>query len=97
MDFIIDFIVLNIPQVLMLATFYALVIKKPDKEDETPSTPVLKEDEEFLHERLTEEELADPQKLEELERQKLLCPVKPPDMDDIQESREVRYESFTHR
>ena len=75
---------------LCLATFYALVIKKPDKEDENPGTPVLKGDEEFIHERLTEEELKDPEKLEALEQQKMMCPVKPPDLDDIADAREIR-------
>ena len=79
-------------QVLCLATFFALVIKKPDKEDESKS-PALKEDEEFMHERMTEEELKDPEKMEQLEQQKLLCPVKPPDTDTLGEMRETRWES----
>ena len=76
-------------QVLFLATFFALVIKKPDKEDESKS-PVLNEDEEFMHERLSEEELKDPEKLERLEQQKMMCPVKPPDSDSLDEMRETR-------
>ena len=77
-------------QVLCLATFYALVIKRPDKEDDQPSTPHLKSDEEYIHERLTEEELKDPEKLAQLERQKQECPIKPPDTDELEEARETR-------
>ncbi|XP_041474499.1 uncharacterized protein LOC121423243 isoform X2 [Lytechinus variegatus] len=80
-------------KVLCLATFFALVIKKPDKEDESKS-PALKEDEEFIHERLTEDELKDPEKLEQLEQQKLLCPVKPPDEDTLGEMRETRFKEI---
>ncbi|XP_072035417.1 polycystin-2-like protein 2 [Amphiura filiformis] len=81
-------------KVLCLATFYALVIKKPDKEDENPGTPLLKGDEEYIHERLTEEELKDPDKLEALEQQKMMCPVKPPDLDDIAEARDIRFKEM---
>ncbi|XP_022084984.1 uncharacterized protein LOC110976208 [Acanthaster planci] len=81
-------------KVLCLATFYALVIKRPDKEDDQPSTPHLKSDEEYLHERLTEEELKDPEKLAQLERQKQACPIKPPDTDELNEARETRFKEI---
>ncbi|XP_038066995.1 uncharacterized protein LOC119737008 isoform X2 [Patiria miniata] len=81
-------------KVLCLATFYALVIKRPDKEDDQPSTPHLKSDEEYMHERLTEEELKDPEKLAQLERQKQACPVKPPDTDELDEARETRFKEI---
>ena len=60
------------------------------QEDDQPSTPHLKSDEEYIHERLTEEELKDPEKLAQLERQKQECPIKPPDTDELEEARETR-------
>ncbi|XP_072168341.1 uncharacterized protein [Diadema setosum] len=80
-------------KVLCLATFFALVIKKPDKEDESKS-PALKGDEEFIHERMTEDELKDPEKVEQLEQQKMMCPVKPPDTDTLDEMRETRFKEI---
>lgn len=74
---------------MCLATFYALVIKKPDKEEE-PVSPALKQDEEYIHEMISEEELSDPEKMEQLEQQKMMCPVKPPDTDQLEEAREKR-------
>ncbi|XP_071965410.1 uncharacterized protein [Antedon mediterranea] len=86
-----DIIVSQPIKVLLLATIFSLIIKTPDKEDNSPS-PHLEKDEEWLHERLTEEELADPTKLEEFEKQRAaeLATSLPPDEDEINEMREYR-------
>ncbi|XP_070579639.1 polycystin-1-related protein-like [Ptychodera flava] len=85
-------------KVLFLATFYALVIKNPDNEDDDEKTesPHLSQDEEWVHERMTAEELNDPVKLAELENEKALrlSAVRPPDTDQLQEARETRFKEI---
>ncbi|XP_077979563.1 uncharacterized protein LOC144434915 [Glandiceps talaboti] len=81
-------------KVLCLAMFYALVIKKPDDEEDEPKSAHLANDEEWLHERMTEEELNDPDRLAKLEEQKALSPIKPPDTDEIEEARELRFKEI---
>ena len=54
----------------MIAAFFSLVIRDPEKEDTNePSAIHLQKDEEYLHRRLTEDELNDPQKLAQLENE----------------------------
>ncbi|XP_033117714.1 uncharacterized protein LOC117117519, partial [Anneissia japonica] len=90
-----DILVSQPIKVLMLATFFSLVIKSPDKEDDSQS-PHLEKDEEWLHERLTEEELNDPSKLEEFQKQRdaEVANSLPPDEDEINEMREFRFKEM---
>ncbi|XP_070579640.1 polycystin-1-like [Ptychodera flava] len=89
-----DILVSQPIKVLCLATFYALVIKKPDDEEEEPKGAHLGGDEEWLHERMTEEELNDPDKLAKLEEQKAMSPIQPPNTDEIEEARELRFKEI---
>ncbi|XP_071965638.1 polycystin-1-like protein 2 [Antedon mediterranea] len=80
-------------KVLLLATFYSLVIKSPDKEDDELTNVQLENDEEFLHdEQLKEEDLDDPSKLEEFEKKRMaeVASALPPDQDEIRDQRDIR-------
>ena len=84
-------------QVLVIATFFSLIIRDPEKEDsDEPAAPHLQDDEEYLHRQLTEEELNDPKKMAELEAGMLdedeeVKGVKPPEKSLIEEARETRF------
>ncbi|XP_077863102.1 polycystin-1-like [Saccoglossus kowalevskii] len=82
-------------KVLFMAMFYALVIKTPDKEDEEIS-PHLNTDEEWTHDRMTEEELHDPERVAKMQEEKIarLSNIKQPDTDELEEARVVRFKEI---
>ncbi|XP_055995228.1 uncharacterized protein LOC125649388 [Ostrea edulis] len=69
-------------KVIIVAIFYALVIKRPEAQDEEyeQMKPDLRNDEEYLHDHLTEKDLEDPQKLRLLEQRKTQATL-PPELD----------------
>ncbi|KAK3094947.1 hypothetical protein FSP39_008255 [Pinctada imbricata] len=77
-------------KVIVLAIFYALVIKKPEaNEDEAQLPTQITNDEELLHKPLTEKDLEDPQVLKMLENLKAQAPL-PPEMDFLETVRKER-------
>jgi polycystin 1L2 len=78
-------------KVIIIAIFYALVIKKPEAQDDDDIQlkPDLRNDEEYLHDHLTEKDLEDPQKLRLLEQRKTQATL-PPELDFLKTIREER-------
>ncbi|XP_062611467.1 uncharacterized protein LOC134273293 [Saccostrea cucullata] len=78
-------------KVIIFAIFYALVIKKPEAQDDddVPLKPDLSKDEEYLHDHLTEKDLEDPKKLRMLEQRKTQATL-PPELDFLKTIREER-------
>ena len=78
-------------KVIVFAIFYALVIKKPEAQDDDDDQvkPDLSKDEEYLHDHLTEKDLEDPQKLRMLEQRKIQATL-PPELDFLKTIREER-------
>ena len=76
-------------QVLVLAAFYALVIRKPDTDSDNAGTTDLRKNEEWLHKHFTEDDMNNP------ETRKLVASYKsnlpePPDEEYLQEARQMR-------
>ncbi|XP_033100581.1 polycystic kidney disease protein 1-like 2 [Anneissia japonica] len=83
-------------KVLLLATFYSLVIKSPDKEDDDLPRVKLEADEEWLHENENNADLSDPSKLEEFNKKRQMdvaCAL-PPDRDEIEDQRKLRFKEI---
>lgn len=83
-------------KVLLLALFFSLIIKKPEEEEENANDlgmPHLGDDEEYLHQRMTLEELNDPSKLAFLSEMKQMRAelADLPNMDDLEQSRSLRF------
>nr|XP_034310453.1 uncharacterized protein LOC105340501 isoform X2 [Crassostrea gigas] len=78
-------------KVVIFAIFYALVIKKPEAQDDEDDhlKPDLSKDEEYLHDHLTEKDLEDPQKMRMLEQRKIQATL-PPELDFLKTIREER-------
>ncbi|XP_022092642.1 uncharacterized protein LOC110980349 [Acanthaster planci] len=82
-------------KVLLLALFFSLVIRDPEKEENSnlAMAPHLQDDEEWLHDRMTAEELQDPAKMARLKQlkeevsAKNLAPLHP---EDLAEARDIR-------
>ncbi|XP_071797014.1 polycystin-1-like protein 2 isoform X2 [Asterias amurensis] len=90
-------IFLNQPiKVLFLGIFLSLIIRDPDTEeanDANSSDINLQEDEEYLHSRMTPEELQDPSKMAQLQDLKNEASSKrlaPLSSEELQEAREIR-------
>ncbi|XP_077979562.1 polycystin-1-like [Glandiceps talaboti] len=83
-------------KVLFLAVFYALVIKTPDKAEEDEDSPHLDKDEEWVHERMTVDELNNPEKMAELQREKALrmSSLRLPDTDELETARQIRFKEI---
>lgn len=77
-------------QVMALALFYALVIKKPDTDSDMDSGNDLGSDEEWLHRHLKEEDLLNPDTLRMLENRKANAPL-PPELDFLRTAKAERY------
>ncbi|XP_033100141.1 polycystic kidney disease and receptor for egg jelly-related protein-like [Anneissia japonica] len=75
-------------KVILLATFYSLVIKSPDKEEDC-QTPELKEDEEWLHQNMSNRGTDEDDALRS-EREAALANAVPPDSDEIENLKRER-------
>jgi len=75
-------------KVIIIAIFYAMVIKKPEANDDDQETG-LDEGEEWLHDHFTEKDLNDPRKLRMLEDMKKSAPL-PPELDFLNTVKEER-------
>ncbi|XP_071814843.1 polycystin family receptor for egg jelly-like isoform X3 [Apostichopus japonicus] len=89
-------------KVLLLALFFSLIIKKPEEEEENANDlgmPHLGDDEEYLHQRMTLEELNDPSKLAFLSEMKQMRAelADLPNMDDLEQSRSLRMKEIKMR
>ena len=80
-------------QVLALALFYAIVIRKPDTDEDLNKNPNLKKDEEFLHKQYKEKDINDPEALKAIQQYRTVVPV-PPDEEFLREAREERFVNF---
>ncbi|XP_038066719.1 polycystic kidney disease protein 1-like 2 [Patiria miniata] len=86
-------------KVLLLALFFSLVIRDPEKEENSNlvMAPHLQDDEEWLHDRMTMEELQDPAKKAELRQikdqasAKNLAPLHP---EELAEARDIRFKEI---